>query len=58
MSEILLSQDSLANSMVISVLVAPNQLIELEIMSMIDLGTFQLETTDKNGQQTTSSTIP
>lgn len=44
--------------MVISVLVAPNQLIELEIMSMIDLGIFQLETTDKNGQQTTSSTVP
>ena len=44
--------------MVISVLVAPSQLIELEIMSMKDLGIFQLETTDKNGQQTTSSTVP
>ena len=44
--------------MVISVLAAPNQLIELEIMSMIDLGIFQLETIDKNGQLTTSSTVP
>ena len=44
--------------MVISVLVAPSQLIELEIMSMKDLGIFQLETTDKNDQQTTSSTVP
>ena len=44
--------------MVISVLVAPNQLKELEIMSMKDLGIFQPETIDKNGQQTTSSTVP
>ena len=44
--------------MVISVLAIPNQLIELEIMSMIDLGIFRLETIDKNDQLTTSSTVP
>ncbi|MGB0464076.1 MAG: hypothetical protein ACPGIG_04410 [Candidatus Poseidoniaceae archaeon] len=44
--------------MVISVLAAPNQLIELGIMSMKDLATFQLETIDKNDQLTTSSTVP
>ena len=44
--------------MAISVLGAPNLLTELRIMSMKDLGIFQLETTDKNDQQTTSSTVP